>query len=208
MKISHNLLKLSKFKDLGIGEYKYTLIVKNSQNTLSEAYSKSFTVIEDTDNPEVIITPTSCEWINTSQTVNLEFNDNDSGFAKWQYVWSTSQDMPSSGWSAEYTTSKAEVTISNHGIWYLHIKASDVAGNEMYRTVGTYKIDKKNPVISNVKVYGTSDSTNKLEIVATVVFNKALPTIFPAPKKFSKRPMFPKEPFSTLKVNKKERTRY
>ncbi len=131
---------------LGTGNYTYTLVVKNSQGVKSEAYTKAFTVIEDTDKPEVIIDPTHCEW-KTSQDINLLFSDGDSGFAKWRYAIDSTQTVSSeTAWSAYNTSESYTLTNNVEGQNYLHIQALDNAGNLLERTVGVYKIDNSDPV--------------------------------------------------------------
>lgn len=137
---------------LGVGDYTYTLKVKNSDNVWSEAYTKSFTVIEDTIAPSVMIDPTYSEW-GESSAINFEFMDSGSGFAKFRYTHSETQTQPNdndASWSTWSTNDNGSLTIQEDGVWYLHLQAYDNNNNLLTRTVGVYRIDTANPTIDNV----------------------------------------------------------
>lgn len=131
--------------NLGVGAYTYSLVVTNSQGQKSEAYSKTFNVIEDTDAPEVVIDPTYCDW-KKSQEVSIKFKDADSGFRDFKYaiddVKETTEDT---AWSENIAEDTYSLNITEEGQKYLHIIAYDNAGNLLERTVGTYKIDYTKP---------------------------------------------------------------
>jgi len=130
---------------LGTGDYTYSLVVTNRNGIKSEAYTKSFTVIDDTDAPEVVIDPTSCDW-KKSQLVNLTFSDGDSGFARWRYAIDDTQVVNDQTlWSDYLTDASYTLNITEQGLKYLHVQAYDNAGNLLDRTVGIYKIDNEKP---------------------------------------------------------------
>ncbi|MDO4282284.1 MAG: MucBP domain-containing protein [Clostridia bacterium] len=131
--------------DLGTGTYSYSLVVTNSQGIKSEVFTKSFTVIDDTDAPAVIIDPTHCEW-KKMQEVSLLFSDADSGFSKWRYAIDSEQETSENTvWSEYITDTSYLLNIDVEGLDYLHIQAYDNAGNLLERTVGIYKIDRTQP---------------------------------------------------------------
>lgn len=130
---------------LGVGTYTYSLIVTNSQGTKSEAFSKTFNVIEDTDAPEVVINPTYCDW-KKSQEVNIMLKDADSGFKDFKYaIDDVKETTENTVWSQDIQEDTYSINITEEGQKYLHIKAYDNAGNLLERTVGTYKIDNTKP---------------------------------------------------------------
>lgn len=141
------------FKTLGTGEYKLTLIVTNSKGTKSSSYSRDFTVIDDTDAPEMVsLSPTNCDWKTGTQTINFSLKDADSGLKNWYYAITTSATRPTS-WSAAQTGANGSVTTpSTTGEYYLHILAYDNANNELYRNFSAYKIDNTNPVINKLTI--------------------------------------------------------
>ena len=142
--------------NLGPANYTYTLVVTNSQGTKSEAYTKSFTVVDDVAKPEITIeTETTNEWL-PEKDVEVEVSDNESNVAKWRYEFVTSptptkEDTDWSAWDTENT----KVTVNSgalSGRYYLHIQAYDSANNLTERTVGPFNLDNSNPVINGVEV--------------------------------------------------------
>ena len=156
--------------NFGLGDYSYTLTVTNSQGTKSEAFTKSFTVVEDTTVPEIIVNPTNCDW-KKSQDVEINVFDDDSGLKNWRYLVNNTQSTPSdtdSGWSEYIIDSKKAITIDGNGIKYLHIEAEDNAGNiAKGRIIGPYRIDNTAP---NIKINGdlTTITTEPIELKAIV----------------------------------------
>ena len=149
---------LTNFSTLGIGSYSYTLKVTNADNNVSDAFTKSFNVIEDKIAPSVIVDPTFCDWTN-DVAINISIEDFDSGLNKWRYVYTQSQDKPTDSAYGEWKTEANEtLTFSTDGEYYLHIQAVDNAGNAITRTVGSYKITHPytNKVVHN---YGVSENT-------------------------------------------------
>ena len=131
--------------NLGTGNYTYALAVTNSQGIKSEVYTKAFTVIDDTDAPEVIIDPTYCDW-KQSQLVNFTFSDADSGLLHWRYSLDQNQEISDeTEWSDYITDLTYQLNIEEEGQHYIHVQAYDNAGNLLQRTVGVYKIDRTKP---------------------------------------------------------------
>lgn len=143
------------YRTQGVGSYSIYLTVTNSRGKTSERFGRTFTVIEDKIAPEVVVTPTECNWLN-SVTVNLNFSDKGgSQFKQYQYAITDSQSTPTS-WSSAITKANDSITITQEGIKYLHIKAQDNAGNTSEdRVVGPFRIDRTNPIINY-----TGDLTN------------------------------------------------
>ncbi len=85
----------------------------------------------------------SRDWANTDAAVTLTYADADSGVNTKQYAWSTATSTP-----ASWTNYSTVVSQSTNGIWYLHYKAVDNAGNVKTGYYGPYKIDKTIPTAS------------------------------------------------------------
>ena len=152
--------------DLGPGTYTYTLTIKNSKGVTSLPYTKAFTVIEDTSAPEAVIEPTNCEWKTGYQDINLSFTDGDSGFVHWRYVFDNTQDKPEDSKYGEWITeANKTIRLEKEGITYLHVQATDNAGNVLNRTVGVYKIDNSAPNIDVVVDLNTITTRNLPMIV-------------------------------------------
>ena len=128
------------FSTLGTGNYSYTLKVTNSDNIVSEGYTKSFTVETDTKKPVATIDPTYSDWTD-SLDINITIEDFESGLKYWRYVYTQSQDKPEdNAYGAWQTNSEESLHFDTDGEYYLHIQAVDNAGNVLDRTVGSYKI--------------------------------------------------------------------
>ena len=157
------------FLDYELGEYTLYLTVTNSNNTQSERVSRTFTVIDDTIAPEVVVTPVESDWV-TSINVKLSFSDRGgSEFKQYKYAITDSQSKPSQ-WSEEIAEKESNILIDQEGSnKYLHIIAEDNAGNVSEdRIVGPYKIDKTGPDIkTDVDLDTVTTGNVKLVINAT-----------------------------------------
>jgi len=93
--------------------------------------------------PEIDCVPASMEADGTDITVVINAGDSNSGLASAEYKWTKTTDIPTSGWvplnpprgAGSYS---ANVTLTDDGIYYLYMKATDVAGNEFVRYRGTF----------------------------------------------------------------------
>ena len=131
---------ITNFSNLGTGNYSYTLKVTNSSNIISDAFTKSFSVIEDKIAPSITVDPTYCDWSNDVD-ININIEDFDSGLNKWRYCYTQNQNKPEDSlYGAWQTTSSDSLTFNIDGEYYLHVQAVDNSGNSITRTVGPYKI--------------------------------------------------------------------
>jgi len=140
-KIYENNTPLVNYRNYGTGNYSMSLVVTNNRGMVSEQFTRNFKIIPDDEAPEFTATPISCDW-RKSVNVTIVFKDRlGSGFKSYQYAITTSQSEPTS-WSTARTNAVDTITINQNGIQYLHIKATDNAGNvSESRMVGPYKID-------------------------------------------------------------------
>ena len=155
---------LLNYMDYGEGNYKMTLQVTNNSGQVSEVVTRNFTIIPDDEAPEFIADPMNCDWT-TSQDVKLTFIDRlGSGFKNYQYAITDSQEEPDS-YSSPIAKDEDTITINEDGIKYLHIIATDNAGNTSRdRVVGPYYIDKTPPT-------GTIDYNPKEWVIDEVVLD-------------------------------------
>jgi len=125
------------------GQYKIRArAVDNVDNVSGEVYSGVYQI--DKIAPTVSANPTTRDWNNTNVTVMLTYNDTGgSGLSAQQYAWSTSTATPST-----WNNYSGAVTQSSEGIWYLHVRAVDAAGNTTTTYFGPYKIDKTRPAVT------------------------------------------------------------
>ena len=144
-KIFEGSKPIGNYRNYGTGNYKMSLTVTNDRGMTSEVFTRNFTIIPDDEAPEFTATPINCDW-RKSVTVNITFKDRlGSGFKNYQYAITDSQEEPTS-WSEPINNMIDNITINQDGIQYLHIKATDNAGNiSESRMVGPYKIDRTLP---------------------------------------------------------------
>jgi len=112
----------------------------------------------DTNDPMVTTTNNNFNWQTSNFEVPLTFTDSESGIEQKQFAVTTSETTPSS-----YTSYSSPISFTANGIFYLHYKAVDFAGNEKTGYFGPYKLDKTapsdfSPAVSNL---GSSDITIK-----------------------------------------------
>lgn len=95
-------------------------------------------------------------------TINLQFKDRlGSGFKNYQYAVTTTQSTPSS-WANGGTNVNSNISIVNSGTWYLHVKATDNAGNQKSITETVTNIDKNPPLL---KLKSKPDENGKIKII-------------------------------------------
>lgn len=103
----------------------------------------------DTTSPTISITPdgTSNVWKATSVNVSVKTTDGQSGMSKMEYQYTTSSTLPTSGWRTAYTTD-LDFLANYIGQYYLHVRATDYAGNVATKTTSSpYNIDNSKPLV-------------------------------------------------------------
>ncbi|AEE97566.1 Peptidase M23 [Mahella australiensis 50-1 BON] len=117
--------------------------------------------------PSISASPSGRDWGKTNVTVTLTYTDaGGSGLPTRQYAWSKSTTTPTV-WN-NYT---GQVTQTADGVWYLHARAVDGAGNSITTYFGQYKIDKTPPTI--IAVPASSDWGNT-DISVTLTYSDAV----------------------------------
>ena len=136
---------LLNYMDYGTGNYKMALEVTNNSGQVSERYVRNFQIIPDDEAPEFVANPMNCDWT-LSQDVELTFSDRlGSGYKNYQYAITEDQGVPDT-YSSPIDKQTDTITINEDGIKYLHVIATDNAGNTSEdRVVGPYYIDKTPP---------------------------------------------------------------
>lgn len=105
--------------------------------------------------------PSNSNWTKgQSVIVTATDSNNDSGNTitlKYQWTTSTSEPAESTWNSATSVSNGSKITnTTDSGIYYLHVRAYDKAGNYLYGRGGTYKIDNKSPNITFNPTNGTT----------------------------------------------------
>jgi hypothetical protein len=126
--------------------YLHARAVDNSGNVTTECFGP-YRI--DKTSPSITANPSSRGWDNTDVSVTLTFSDGQSGVKTRQFAWSTSTSTPSA-WS-NYTSA---VTQGSNGVWYLHARTEDNAGNITVEMFGPYRVDKELPSHSTHSISG------------------------------------------------------
>lgn len=120
----------------------------NAQDKVGNISSRNFGPYRiDKTAPTVSAVPENRDWGNTDVSVVPVYEDEGgSQVAIKQYFWSKEEAVPS-----QWNDCSAE-TISHDidGIWYLHLRVVDAAGNETITKYGVYKLDKTAPTTKAV----------------------------------------------------------
>ncbi len=100
-----------------------------------------------------------------SQSTMVSIIDLHGSVSTMQYQWTTSSSFPTGGTWTNFVNSGLTITQNNGtGDYYLHIKATDNAGNEAKLTSNVFKLDNTAPVISSMTISASSITENSFTI--------------------------------------------
>lgn len=112
----------------------------------------------DRTTPLVILTPDGNEEKLPAAAVHVNVTDNESGIKDdtLAYVWSESESIPdiNAKW-VPFKNGEELTQIDADGMWYLHIRAEDNAGNQVHRHSKTFYLDAasyKNANLSGIVI--------------------------------------------------------
>lgn len=141
----------------GSGNYRISLRVKNGDNLWSEEFVRNITVTKDDILPTLVADLTSHKWTKNNILVQMIFDDKGgSGFKQQRVAISQSETKPTSGWSSYSSSRTHSETITKEGKNYIHIEASDIAGNTLNKVLGPYQIDRSSPTGADFTFDGTN----------------------------------------------------
>ena len=124
----------------------------------------------DTTDPIITISEngSSDSWVDMARTT-VSVDDEDSGIDSFEYLWDNSSDTPASGWLS-YSGTATFLSDDTNGNRYLHIRATDAAGNSTVTNSLVFKIDNVKPELT-LDYTNPSDWTNA-DIEVTVSASK------------------------------------
>ena len=132
-----------KGEELSIGEEgSWYLHIKANDKACNESIEKFGPYMIDRTLPEITVNLSEKDWTNTDIVITPMAIDVLSGINEVDYKWSITKDVPTE-WNLY---NGVNVAATETGIWYLHIKAADKAGNIKEVTFGPYKLDKMAPI--------------------------------------------------------------
>jgi alpha-tubulin suppressor-like RCC1 family protein len=124
-----------------IGEHNIKITTNDGHGYMKE---KEQVLRIDYNSPTIAVNNQDYDWMNEVKVIP-KFDDlNGSGVSQCWYQWTNTSEQPEQ-WD-DYN--EGELIQSTEGIWYLHIKAIDVAGNASQNVFGPYQIDGTAPRIS------------------------------------------------------------
>lgn len=120
-------------------------------------------IFVDNEDPTISITPNGQEWTATDVQVTIHYADAHSGVApnKRFFKITNSPDAPGN-WDTAASDDQT-VTISNEGVWFVHAKVEDVAGNSFETVSQPIKMQRMPQVPGNVRVTQTTETSAQLQ---------------------------------------------
>ncbi len=133
-------------------------IYARAKDSLSNTSDIGTFVVMNIDkfSPTVFASDTNSQWRPTAANVTLNYQDAGLGLTTSQFKITNSILTPDT-WNS-YT---GPIAIGN-GVWYLHYRAVDLAGNKMLGYFGPYMIDAENPHSDYTSVIYTYDNAGHL----------------------------------------------
>jgi len=118
--------------------------------------------------PEITANPPNREWSDSPVTVTLNYTDTGgSGIKDKLYAWSNTTEPPADD---KWTIYNEPVTQEAPGSWYLHVKATDNAGNQKVTYFGPYIVDKLQ-YIEVIPSTATIVQTEELPLTVRAVYH-------------------------------------
>lgn len=99
------------------------------------------------------------------QTTTVQATDSESGIDKIEYQWTTSSTFPTSGTFQTVNSGDEVYKKDGEGLYYLHIRAIDMAGNKKEKTTEVFKVDNVGPSIN----FSPNGNNNYLKKQNTIV---------------------------------------
>lgn len=104
----------------------------------------------DTIKPDISVSLMEREWQKENIQITVDCKDSISGISHAQWGFSTTKENVGS-WNS--LTEEEVLSMEQDGIWYLHLRAVDVAGNEDTAVYGPYRKDSVKPEIRFTNIY-------------------------------------------------------
>ncbi len=126
------------------GQWRLAVRASDLAGNTGNIQSEPYTI--DRTGPQVTVTPNGSETYSRSYNIQVSASD-PAGIGTLQYQWTDSADTPGSGWRS--TSSGSTITGESHfeGMWYLHLMATDSAGN-VTTTYKPFRYDQQAPTVS------------------------------------------------------------
>ncbi|MGC5771864.1 fibronectin type III domain-containing protein [Paenibacillus pabuli] len=112
--------------------------------------------------PTITFTPNGQGWTDTDISVSVQYADADSGIHELKRFYKiTGSVAPPENWT-EADSNQTVIPIDSEGIWYIHAKATDVAGNTCETVSSPYQIQRKPEKPENVRLSQINETSAEL----------------------------------------------
>ncbi|RRJ54973.1 S-layer protein [Paenibacillus oralis] len=137
-----------------------TVRASDSVGNISNEISKKIYV--DAVDPFISIGPNTQDWTDKDVKVTINYSDEHSGVDpnKRFYKVTSSPNLPTSWETA--TSNNQEVMIQSEGVWYVHAKVEDLAGNTFQTTSSEIRLQRMPQIPVNLRVTQVTEKTAQL----------------------------------------------
>jgi len=105
------------------------------------------------------------EWVDMARTI-VTVEDEDSGIDSFEYLWDSNSGTPESGWQT-YNGTSTFLNDNKNGTRYLHIRATDIAGNSTVSNSLAYYIDNVKPELTLTYTNPTDWTNSDVEVAVS-----------------------------------------
>ncbi|MGV2886038.1 fibronectin type III domain-containing protein [Paenibacillus taichungensis] len=134
-----------------------TARAKDAVGNVGNEITKTISI--DNVAPTITLTPNAQGWTAGDVPVTIAYADADSGInANKRFYKVTSSAAAPSSWDAA-TSNNQSVTINQEGVWYVHAKAEDIAGNSFETVSQAIQLQRSASIPGNVQVTQVTEKT-------------------------------------------------
>ena len=153
------------YRNFGYGKYTMTLVITNSMGLVSDECSKDFYIVDDEEPPVVTV---NIEEYAGELPIDIIINCKDGETGVYTHTYAFAEENAPLEWEDVTFGNTSKVKINQRGKdLYLHVIATDVAGNSSQDTVfGPYRVEYIDPVADfelNSKVVSKYRSLNIID---------------------------------------------
>ncbi|KQY94836.1 hypothetical protein ASD24_04650 [Paenibacillus sp. Root52] len=114
--------------------------------------------------PTVTFSPNGHQWTDNDITTTIRFEDADSGIDESKRLYKiTGSDTPPEDW-IEALSDEQTVQLASEGVWYIHVRATDYAGNTYQTVSAPYQIQRKPEQPGRVRAVQVGETSAELMI--------------------------------------------
>ncbi len=129
--------------------------------------------------PTIVISEngSSDSWVDRARTT-VSVYDEDSGINSFEYLWDDNSNSPASGWQS-YSGTSTFLSDNTNGNRYLHIRATDIAGNNRIINSSVFKVDNVKPelILDYTNSSGWTNSDIEVRVSASKTTGQLLDKI-------------------------------